>query len=139
MKRRKQHFHHLEQYGIDLIIGCNGYIWIGEHVEARDKMAVDQASDSEQPITKYDKNSMDLDAQDGTCTPREARQNICRIANAIRVLSCLGFNITVEVILETVDLSISLNLDIHDMLGSEFFVLVAECEVERRSLSKRKR
>ncbi|KAL9435815.1 hypothetical protein AB3S75_021976 [Citrus x aurantiifolia] len=139
VKRRKQHFHHLEEYGIDLIIGCNGYIWIGDHVEARDKMVVDQGSNSEQPIAKCDKNSMDLDEQDGTYTPREARENICRIANAIRVLSRLGFNITVEVILETVNLSNSLNLDIHDMLGSEFYVLVAESEAERRSLSKRKR
>ena len=139
VKRRKQHFHHLEEYGIDLIIGCNGYIWIGEHVEARDKMVVDQGSNSEQLIAKCDKNSMDLDEQDGTYTPREARENICRIANAIRVLSRLGFNITVEVILETVNLSNSLNLDIHVMLGSEFYVLVAESEAERRSLSKRKR
>lgn len=132
MKRRKQHFHHLEQYGIDLIIGCNGYIWIGEHVEARDKMVVDQANDS-------DKNPMDLDERDGNYTPLETRQNMCRIANAIRVLSSLGFNITVEVILETVNLSNSRNIDIHDMLGSEFYVLVAESEAERRSLIKRKR
>ncbi|KAJ4727544.1 exosome complex component RRP4-like [Melia azedarach] len=139
VKRRKQHFHHLEQYGIDLIIGCNGFIWVGEHIDARDKMLVDQVNDSEQPITKSDQNSMDLDEQDETCTLLETRQNICRIANAIRVLSMLGFNITLEVILETVNLSNSLTLDIHEMLGSEFYVLVAESEAERRILSKRKR
>ena len=28
VKRLKQHFHSLKQYGVDMIIGCNGYIWI---------------------------------------------------------------------------------------------------------------
>ncbi|KAB1203132.1 Exosome complex component rrp4 [Morella rubra] len=44
VKRRKQHFHHLEQYGVDLIFGCNGFIWVGEHVEARDDMVEDQGN-----------------------------------------------------------------------------------------------
>uniref|UniRef100_A0A7N2MP27 Uncharacterized protein n=1 Tax=Quercus lobata TaxID=97700 RepID=A0A7N2MP27_QUELO len=60
------------------------------------------------------------------------------IANAVRVLSILGFNITIEVIRDTMNLSSSLNLDIHEMLGSEFCVLVAEGEAEQRSLTKKK-
>ncbi|KAG7967434.1 hypothetical protein I3843_08G098900 [Carya illinoinensis] len=136
VKRRKQHFHHLEQYGVDLILGCNGFIWVGEHVEARDDMVGDQEKKPEWQNTKSQKNSMSLEDQERTYTPIETRQNICRIANAIRVLSTLGFNITAELITETVNLSSSLNLDIHQMLGSEFCVLVAEGEAERRSLTK---
>lgn len=140
VKRRKQHFHHLEQYGIDLILGCNGFVWVGEHVEARDAIVGDQVNDSEQLAKKSDGTSMDLDEQFENHTPPETRQNICRIANAIRVLSALGFNVTLEVIMETVKLSNTMNLDIHEMLGSEFYVLVAEKEAERRSsLSKRKK
>ncbi|KAG5043461.1 hypothetical protein JHK87_007376 [Glycine soja] len=82
VKRQKQHFHHLEEFGIDLILGCNGFIWVGEHVEAKDDMVEDQGM---------------------------------------------------------IDLSLSMNLEMHDMLGSEFCVLVAEKEAERRSSSKRKR
>ncbi|KAG5072325.1 hypothetical protein JHK86_007536 [Glycine max] len=82
VKRQKQHFHHLEEFGIDLILGCNGFIWVGEHVEAKDDMVEDQG---------------------------------------------------------IIDLSLSMNLEMHDMLGSEFCVLVAEKEAERRSSSKRKR
>ena len=68
------------------------------------------------------------------------RQNICRIANAVRVMSTLGFIVDADLIMETVELSSSLKIDIHDMLGSEFHVLVAEMEAERRSLmTKRKR
>ncbi|GLJ05211.1 hypothetical protein SUGI_0013830 [Cryptomeria japonica] len=33
VKRRKQHFHFLEQYGVDMILGCNGYIWVGAHTD----------------------------------------------------------------------------------------------------------
>ncbi|XP_038879414.1 exosome complex component RRP4 homolog [Benincasa hispida] len=118
VKRRKQHFHHLEQYGIDLILGCNGFIWIGEHVDSTEDMMIeDQVSKAE---------------QERVYTPLNTRQNICRTANAIRVLSSLGFIMTVEVIMETVSLSISQNVDVHEMLGSEFFVLTAEKEVERR-------
>ncbi|CAK9175856.1 unnamed protein product [Ilex paraguariensis] len=138
VKRRKQHFHHLEQYGIDLVLGCNGFIWVGEHVEAKDDMVEDQANKSEQQNSKST-SSPNLEEQEQTYTPLEIRQNICRTANAVRVLSNLGFNITVEAIMETVNLSSTLNLDIHEMLGAEFCVLTAEREAERRSmLTKRK-
>ncbi|GJR81826.1 exosome complex component RRP4 [Tanacetum coccineum] len=116
VKRRKQHFHHLEQYGIDLILGCNGFIWVGEHVETTDNMIEDEPTKPE----SQDITSMSLEEQEQTYTPLETRQNICRIANAIRVLSTLGFSITIDVILEIVDLSTSKGLDIHDMLGAEF-------------------
>lgn len=140
VKRRKQHFHHLEEYGIDLIMGSNGFIWVGEHVEVRDKTAMDEANGSEQQIGNADQNAMDLDQPVKSFTNLETRWNICRIANAIRVLSALGFSLTMEFIMETVNLSNTMNIDIHEMLGSEFYVSVAESEAERRSASaKRKR
>nr|KJB14943.1 hypothetical protein B456_002G150000 [Gossypium raimondii] len=132
VKKSKQHFHHLEEFGIGLILGRNGYIWIGEHVEARDSMVIDQAKSIEQSTV--------VEGINQAYTPLEMRQNICRIGNAIRVLTSLGFNVDLNLIMETVELSSSLKIDIHDMLGSEFHVLVAEMEAERRSLTtKRKR
>ena len=50
VKRQKQHFHHLEEFGIDLILGCNGFIWVGEHVEAKDDMVEDQVSQSDPQV-----------------------------------------------------------------------------------------
>ncbi|XP_016650653.1 PREDICTED: exosome complex component RRP4 homolog [Prunus mume] len=138
VKRRKQHFHHLENYGIDLIIGCNGFIWVGEHVQVTDDMVVDQVNKSEQDDAKPDENSISPEDQEKNHTQQETRENICRAANAIRVLSTLGFNITVEVITETVDMSTSINVAIHEMLGSEFYVLVAEKESVRRRMTKKK-
>ncbi|KAF8394475.1 hypothetical protein HHK36_020683 [Tetracentron sinense] len=139
VKRRKQHSHHLEQYGIDMILGCNGFIWVGEHTEARDDMVEDQVNKSEQDNSKSSRRSMSLEEQERIYTPFETRQNICRIANAVRLLSSLGFNLTVEVIMETIYASISLNLDVHEMLGAEFSVQIAEREVERRSSLAKKR
>lgn len=139
VKRQKQHFHHLEQYGIDLIIGCNGFIWVGEHVEVRDDMVEDQVNQSDPQVLTPNKISVSLEEQEKKYTALETRKYICRAANAVRVLSTLGFIITSEIIKGVIDLSLSANLDIHDMLGSEFCVLVAEKEAERRSSNKKKR
>lgn len=117
VKEQRRHFHHLEQYGVDLILGRNGFIWVGEHVESINKSTTPSFLDEDGE--KY-------------ATPLHIRVYICRIANAIRVFSELGFSITVEALLETVVLSESLNVDVADMLGAEFHVLVAEKEAERR-------
>ncbi|GFZ04669.1 ribosomal RNA processing 4 [Actinidia rufa] len=138
VKRRKLHLHHIEQYRIDLILGCNGFVWVGEHVGTKDDMVVDQSSKSEQHNAKSTRYPTSLEELERTYTPLETRQNICRTANAVRVLSTLGLSINVDVITETVNLSSSLNLDTHEMLGPEFFVLVAEEEAARRSLKKKK-
>ncbi|CAH9136413.1 unnamed protein product [Cuscuta epithymum] len=143
VKKRKQHFHHLEQYGIDLILGCNGFIWVGEHVDLKDDTSDDQlASETMQPNTTKSSTPMVLDEEDGEeekFTTQQIRAYICRIANAVRVLSHLGFMITVEVLLEMVGWSESLNLAVHEMLDAEFYVLVAEKEAERRSKVVKKR
>nr|GMD60981.1 exosome complex component RRP4 homolog [Ipomoea batatas] len=136
VKKRKQHFHHLDQYQIDLILGCNGFIWIGEHVDVKDDATEDQLNKSLQPNPKSS-TSM-IPEEEENYTPQEIRLNICRIANAIRVLSTLGFMITVEVLLETIGLSQSLN-HVHEMLGAEFYVMVAEKEAERLSQMAKKR
>ncbi|KAH0435504.1 hypothetical protein IEQ34_026585 [Dendrobium chrysotoxum] len=127
VKRRKQHFHDLEQYGVDLILGCNGFIWVGEHVVPGDNEMVE-----DQESTVQDKEQ--------SYTPLEIRQNICRIANSVRLLSALGFAISVDAIVDTAEASKSSNIDIKDMLGAEFYVQTAEREVQKRiSLLKKKR
>ena len=71
-------------------------------------------------------------------SPLETRKSIVRIGNAIRALSNLGFTLTLEVIMETINLINMENIDVHDMLGSEFHVLVAENEAERRRTKRKK-
>lgn len=138
VKRRKQHFHHLEEYGVDLVLGCNGFIWVGEHAEITDDMVEDQVNKTKQLTTKPERNSSSLEEQERTFTSLETRQHVCKIANAVRILSTVGFLVSLEVIMEIVALATSLDLDIHEMLGSEFCVLVAEREVERRTSTRKK-
>ncbi|XP_010440855.1 PREDICTED: exosome complex component RRP4 homolog [Camelina sativa] len=110
VRRSNLHFHFIESLGIDLILGRNGFIWVGEHAQSNDPMVVDNEIISS-----------------------KTRQSILRIGNAIRVLSTLGFTLTPAVIMETFNLSHTENVQIHDMLGSEFHVLVTEREAERRT------
>ncbi|KAL6655352.1 hypothetical protein ACP70R_006178 [Stipagrostis hirtigluma subsp. patula] len=120
VKRRKQHFHHLEQYDVDLILGCNGFIWIGEHVAVGEK-------------TKLMGDHHEISTEAANFNPLERRNHICRLANAVRVLSALGFTLTAELIIETVEASSSSDIAINDMLGAEFFVQTAEREAKRRT------
>ncbi|XP_058082758.1 exosome complex component RRP4 homolog [Magnolia sinica] len=139
VKRRKQHFHHLEQYGIDLILGCNGFIWVAEHVEMEENEMIEDQENKLEENSKTNKRSMTVEELERSYTPLETRRNICRIANAVRVLSMLGFIISVEVIIDTAEASSFLNIEIKDMLGAEFCVQIAEREAKRRnSLVKKK-
>uniref|UniRef100_M8BUN4 K Homology domain-containing protein n=1 Tax=Aegilops tauschii TaxID=37682 RepID=M8BUN4_AEGTA len=125
VKRRKQHFHHLEQYDADLILGCNGFVWVGEHA------VVDEETNSNEDQHKL---SMEVEA----FTPLETRRHICRLANAVRVLSALGFTLTVELIIQTAEAGLSSDVEINNMLGAEFYVQTAEREAKRRAdLSRR--
>ncbi|KAG9457469.1 hypothetical protein H6P81_001977 [Aristolochia fimbriata] len=136
VKRRKQHFHHLENYNVDLILGMNGFVWVGEHTEPREN---DLMEDDSKTIESGTTNSKvaNLEEHEGAFTPLETRQYICRIANAVRALSVLGFTLSIEVILSTLEASMS--IEIKDILGAEFCVQTAEKEVLRRkSLTKKK-
>ncbi|RLN35051.1 hypothetical protein C2845_PM03G01430 [Panicum miliaceum] len=63
VKRQNQHHYHLEQYGVDLILGRNGFIWVGEHAAVGEK-------------TKL------MGTELGNFTPLETRNHVCRLANA---------------------------------------------------------
>uniref|UniRef100_A0A1D1XD81 Exosome complex component rrp4 n=1 Tax=Anthurium amnicola TaxID=1678845 RepID=A0A1D1XD81_9ARAE len=139
VKRRKQHFHHLERYGVDLIMGCNGFIWVGEHVEAGENAVEEDQENKREENTNANRSLVSLEEEGQPFTPLETRQHICRIANAVRVLSALGFSLSSDVIVETAETSALMDIDIRDMVGAEFYVQTAEREVERRmSLRKKK-
>ncbi|KAK1615200.1 hypothetical protein QYE76_020717 [Lolium multiflorum] len=125
VKQWNQHFHHLKQYNVDLILGCNGFIWVGEHVVVAENTDV-----------KEDQQKLAMEADN--FTPIETRRHICRLANAVRVLSALGFTLTVELIIETAEASLPSTVEINGMLGAEFYVQTAEREAKRRADSLRK-
>jgi exosome complex component RRP4 len=134
VKRQKQHFHHLEQYGVDMILGLNDYIWVGVHTDVKNLEGQGEEENGSEKSTKSIVKSSG-DATDGKkdSTSLRVRENICRLANAIHVLSSLGFSLSLELILDTFQTSIDWNIDIKDMLAGEFYVRIAEREAERRS------
>lgn len=127
VKRRKQHFHHLDQYNVDLILGCNGFVWVGQHVETSEK---ESTLLSDKPSSKEETDNI---------VPLETRRHICRIANAIRLLSVIGLTLTVESVTEIVEASVRSNIEINEMLGAEFYVQTVEREAQRRAKMVRKR
>ncbi|ERN12428.1 hypothetical protein AMTRI_Chr01g114410 [Amborella trichopoda] len=137
VKRRKQHFHYLEQYGVDLILGCNGYIWVGAHSDGGGKNEdFEDLSAKLEDKMEVEVSPLAPHKEEASSVPLGTRENVCRLANAIRILSLLGFNISMELILDTVVASVTWNTTVRDMLGGEFYTRIAEREAERRS-SKR--
>ncbi|CAN6482629.1 unnamed protein product [Victoria cruziana] len=135
VKRRKQHFHYLEQFGVDLILGCNGFIWVGGHAGSqKDDAFEDKEHSSSDANAKTSESSATVED-----VPLRVRENICRIANAVRILSELGFYISVEVITDAIEASINWNFEIRDMLGAEFYVRIAEKEAQRRKSQPKKK
>lgn len=110
VKRQKQHFHHLEAFGVDLVLGINGLLWVAPH------------------FTRPD---------DGTApqVPAFTKQQIessCRVANAIRALARLYLSIYPTTIVDTIELALEHDVAIKDMLGGEFLESVCRNEAQRR-------
>ncbi|XP_031493780.1 exosome complex component RRP4 homolog [Nymphaea colorata] len=134
VKRRKQHFHFLEQFGVDLILGCNGFIWVGGHAGSEKDYTIEEEHSRSDQNNKSCESSATVED-----IPLTVRENICRIANAVRILSELGFYISMEVIMDAVEASIGWNFEIRDMLGAEFYVRIAEREAQRRKSQSKKK
>uniref|UniRef100_M4EP11 Uncharacterized protein n=1 Tax=Brassica campestris TaxID=3711 RepID=M4EP11_BRACM len=111
-----------------LIIGFNGFI----RVQVIDPGMMDNHKDDEMISSSSTKEQAIL------LSRLHKAYAEWGMGNAIRVLSNLGFTVTLEVIMETVNLSNSKNIDTHDMLGSEFHVVVSENEAERRREKRKK-
>ncbi|BBM97698.1 exosome complex component RRP4 [Marchantia polymorpha subsp. ruderalis] len=129
IKRLKQHFHQLKQYGVQMILGCNGYVWISALPQSTPDIATDQKR----------ANTESLEAAAGTADSqnveisRELRERICRLANVVRVLGACGFLIHPDSIVDTYEASLSWGTELKHMFSGEFFVKVVEREAEQRS------
>ena len=141
IKRVKQHFHRLsgDELGgggdntntdkhkegggddggdVEVLLGCNGFVWIGTPSVATS--AAGDNNDYEAARTK-----------ERTVGP-EARERICRVANAIRVLAALFLAIHPPAILDVYRCSVEWGVSPKDMLGTGFLVRTLERESERR-------
>jgi exosome complex component RRP4 len=123
IKRLKQHFHQLKDLGVDLILGCNGFIWISvaspgnkDNLQLPGSVAASESAVVGESPLQF-----------------EARERICRLANSVRVLGALGLLISPDSIMQTYEASLLWEVPVKDMLSADFYVKLAAKEAEQRS------
>ena len=130
VKRLKQHFVSL-RCGVDLIVGCNGYIWIqqSEQLTAEEKQEEDVGQGSGARNAEGMQRRRQRHA--GREIGYEARRNIARVANAIRILSEAFVAISPETIMDIVDASAAVDMPPHVMNDPANRVLLVQPAADR--------
>ncbi|KAK9824034.1 hypothetical protein WJX72_007172 [[Myrmecia] bisecta] len=118
IRRQKQHFIPLESLGVDVILGCNGLVWVTPHVAGAPAAAADQTSEP------------DTDVEPSVSAKQRAA--VCRTANALRALGALGISITPATIEDTCKASIDAGVQLHAMLEGPFLEVIISQETQRR-------
>ena len=140
VRRLPQHFHRLaiDDKGetvasgindVEVLLGCNGFIWVGAPSGAT---AVRGETDiRREPNDPVD----DLIDQSGDEVHPQLRENISRVANAIRALAELYLPISPQALVDVAKTSKECGVAVKDMLGKGFLTRLLEREVEKRVAS----
>ncbi|KAK9844602.1 hypothetical protein WJX74_004455 [Apatococcus lobatus] len=123
IKRQKFHFHHLEDLGVDMIVGCNGGVWVGPHDAHKSADTQDGGHGREEAVLVMPTMP--------SFTPQQ-RGKAARVANAVRVLAILYLPVHSASIQDTCQAAMQLDLGAADMLKLPFIQHLAEQEVQRR-------
>lgn len=114
VKRCKQHFHTLD-FGVDVILGNNGYVWIQNTQQTTGKTAngdqLNQVCDS------------------------TSREKIARVRNSVVALSKMHIAIFKETILDVYELSLQLGLQAKQILEKEMLIKVTQTAMQRTQVS----
>ncbi|KAL0478245.1 exosome complex protein RPR4 [Acrasis kona] len=94
VKRCTQHFHTFD-FGVQVILGNNGYIWITK------KTPVDENKQKSMPFY----TSADADKNEAEVIEGKDRENICRVRNAILALQSQFLPIYPATILDVIEMS----------------------------------
>jgi exosome complex component RRP4 len=126
VKRVKQHFHRLDPAecggaDVEVLLGCNGFVWVGAPSAATSDDVEGNAGQEDAARVKED---VPVDARE--------REEMCRVANAVRVLSALFLAIHPPAIADVVRCSREWGVPPKDMLGTGFLRRTLERETERR-------
>ena len=113
---------------MEVLLGCNGFVWIGTPSAATSKPG-DNDNDDVNDAAKV--GEAEASRTERTVGP-ETRERICRVANAIRVLAALFLAIHPPAILDVYRCSVEWGVSTKDMLGTGFLVKTLERESERR-------
>ncbi|KYQ92590.1 Exosome complex exonuclease RRP4 [Tieghemostelium lacteum] len=114
MKRSKMHFHSLDECGVDVILGLNGYIWIADTEQQRKQQAF---------IQKHERENFDQPLvlpEDHKEITKESRERIARIKNSISLLAEGFMVIHPKSIMQVYKQSIKMALSAKDLLHPEY-------------------
>jgi len=108
--------------GVEVLLGCNGFVWVGAR----------SAATGEGELPDEERAAKEKNANEKTTISRARRERVCRVANAVRVLSALFLAIHPPAIEDVARCSVEWGTDPKDMLGDAFLRRTLERETERR-------
>ena len=108
--------------GVEVLLGCNGFVWVGARSAATGEGGEKDDDDGSERIRKKAR----------VVVSRERRERVCRVANAVRVLSALFLAIHPPAIEDVARCSVEWGTAPKDMLGDAFLRRTLERETERR-------
>jgi len=108
--------------GVEVLLGCNGFVWVGAR----------SAATGEGELPDEERTAKEKNANEKTTISRARRERVCRVANAVRVLSALFLAIHPPAIEDVARCSVEWGTDPKDMLGDAFLRRTLERETERR-------
>lgn len=123
IRRQSSHFVDLEDEGIQIVLGCNGWIFVGLKNKAEVK--------TEQRAAPFGAGSAPAEFVD--FTPEAGQWRLCaRFATAIKCVAKLGVPISVELLQEIVKESGDRGVSCSRMLQMEFLTVILQLELTRR-------
>jgi len=129
VRRQRHHFQQLENVGVDIILGCNGLVWVTHHVEEGQEQQ-QQGQQGEQP--RNDKNADDDLKRERPEPNAQQRQAVVRVSQSVIALARLGLVLQANTIFRVVQLSLERNIEPKSIVEAEFLSEIAADEEKLR-------
>lgn len=123
IRRQSSHFVDLKEHGIQLVIGCNGWVFVGlkNRNETETKAATAPFGAGSAPVEFVD------------FTPEPEQWRLCaKFVTAIKCVAKIGVPVNVELLQEIVQESEKKGVACTSMLQIEFLTVVMQLELNRR-------
>ncbi|KAL4517171.1 hypothetical protein Ndes2437B_g06779 [Nannochloris sp. 'desiccata'] len=125
VRRQRHHFQQLENVDVDIILGCNGLVWITHHVLDEQEQQQEQQKLNDGDLDNLKKERPEPNAQQ--------RQAVARVAQSVIALAQLGLVLQGNTISRVVHLSLERHVEPKSILEPEFLSeIVAEEEKLRQ-------
>lgn len=124
VRRQRHHFQHIETVGVDIILECNGLVWVTHHV-------VDEPQQQQQNADDGGGSSENLKKEKSKPTAVQ-RQAVARVAQCVIALAQLGLVLQGNAISRVVTLSLEHNIEPKLIMDPEFLSVIAAEEEKLR-------